>query len=256
MTEADVPHGTLGSWPWALDTGGAITADDEATLAGAMGSLAAEMNRPTPSGVTVPDLGALSPPDSGLALQAIQLWSEAASTWLRGHGYRTWYFARGLAAVDGLAPDLELLFVACLLHDLGLTDHAAPSLEQPCFAVSGAVAAHALVEPGRSPADADRVAEAIAMHLNIDVPLGAGDLNYLVAAGTLVDVAGVRLQLLPPRFADEVLKLHPRGDFGNQVGAALEAVGNRHPRTRCCFLTKTLGVGDFARACPLDQHPS
>lgn len=178
MTEADVPHGTLGSWPCALGTGGTITDDDEATLVRAMGSLAAEMNRPTPYGVMLPDVGALSAPDSKLAVETVQLWTEAASNWLR------------------------------------------------------------------------------AMHLNIDVPRSAGDLNYLVAAGTLVDVAGVRLQLLPPRFVEEVLTLHPRGDFGNRVGYALEAVGRRYASTRCCFLTRTLGVGDFARACPLDEHPS
>jgi len=112
MTEADVTLATLGSWSWALDTGGAIIVDDEATLVRAMGSLAAEMNRPAPDGVLVPDVGALSPPDSKLAVEAGELWREAAPIWLRGHGYRTWFFARGLAAVDGLAPDLELLFVA------------------------------------------------------------------------------------------------------------------------------------------------
>ena len=256
MTEAKARRGRLGSWPWALETGGSITDDDEATLVSAMASLAAEMSRPPPDGLALPGLSELSPPVSALATEAVDLWADATSAWLREHGYRTWYFARGLAAVEGLAPDLELLFVACLLHDLGLTHRAAPSAAQPCFAVSGAAAAHVVVEPHRSRDGADRVAEAIAMHLNIDVPLGDGDLNYLVAAGTLVDVAGVRLQLLPPRFVEEVLTVHPRGDFGSQVGDALEATGRSHPGTRCSFMTEHLGVGDFARACPLDDRPT
>ena len=246
----------LGTWPWAVATGGTITGADEETLVSAMASLAAVLELPAPDGRTLPDVDALAPPDSRLATEATGLWTEAAPSWLRAHGYRTWYFARGLAALDGLDPDLELLFVACLLHDLGLTDQAPPSAERPCFAVSGAAAAHDVVEPHRGPGGADQVAEAIAMHLNIDVPLDAGDLNHLVAAGTLVDVSGVRLQLLPPAFVDQVLARHPREGFGDRVADTLEDVGRRHPHTRCAFMTAALAVGAFARACPLDERPS
>jgi len=256
MTEAEAGDQKLGSWPWDLASGGTVTDHDEAALVSAMTSLAAELDRPAPDGLHLPEFGALAPPDSSLAIEAIELWTEATTVWLREHGYRTWYFARGLAAVEGLTPDPELLFVACLLHDLGLTDRAAPSVAQPCFAVSGATAARAVVEPHRSSHAADRVAEAIAMHLNLDVPLDDGDLNYLVAASTLVDVAGVRLQLLPARFVEQVLVAHPRGGFGDRVGTALEDMGDRYPHTRCAFMTETLGVGDFARACPLDEPSS
>ena len=38
-----------------------------------------------------------------------------------GHGYRTWMFGAGLATLDGLMLDMELFYVASLLHDYGLS---------------------------------------------------------------------------------------------------------------------------------------
>jgi hypothetical protein len=44
------------------------------------------------------------------------------TTVLAAHCYRTYLFGAALGTRDGLDWDAELLFVAAMLHDLGLTD--------------------------------------------------------------------------------------------------------------------------------------
>ncbi len=60
-------------------------------------------------------------PDSALAARAREVAHEAYDAHLLGHGERTWALAMAVATHLGLRPDPEALFVACLLHDLGLT---------------------------------------------------------------------------------------------------------------------------------------
>ncbi len=241
----------LGSMAWARLGGGTITADDEAELAAQIPYVLAERDR-TATALPDLDLAQLEPPDSRLARDAETLWRDVAPDWLDRHGSRTWYFAAALARVEQLEPDPELLYVACVLHDLGLTDRFAPTREVPCFAVSGAHAARDVVIRHRPEPDAERVADAIAMHLNLRIDAEAGPLARLVAAGTLVDVTGLRLQLLPPSLVRAVLARHPRGDFGPAVGDALTARPAAFPTTRCGWLSRTLNVGALARQHPLD----
>lgn len=244
---------TLGTWQWAQTTSGLITNADRAELGMRVGALLEAAARPAPATPLTLAFAESGAPDSALCRDATSLWHDVAPEWLVGHGYRTWHFARALQELDKLQVDSELLYVACLLHDLGLTEHAPPSQQVPCFAVSGARAAEPVVEQHRPSADAELVAEAIAMHLNIDVPLDAGELSYLVASATLVDVSGARLQLVPAVFVDAVLAAHPRGQFGEQVGEALSSVGEEFSRTRSGYMHEVLGVGHLCRQHPLDQ---
>lgn len=175
--------------------------------------------------------------------------------WLAAHGYRTWYFARALGEIDRLEPDPELLYIACILHDLGLTKSAIPTDEEPCFAVRGATEAAALVQHHRGAEKAAVVGEAISMHLNIDVPLDHGVINYLVAAASLIDVLGPRIQLLPSDLLAAILVEHPRGPFAKKLGEVFEKCGDRYPDTRCGHLENTLSFSTLVTQHPLDSQP-
>lgn len=256
--ERTLEHGkkimtSLGTWQWAQETGGVIDASDRAELGRRLGSLLEAAARPAPDVPLALNLAEVEPPESALCRSAAELWSDVAPKWLEGHGYRTWYFARVLQELDGLDADPELLFVSCLLHDLGLTGHAAPTESQPCFAVSGGVAAAEVVAPHRPKADAELVGEAIAMHLNVDIAIDEGAVHYLVAAGTLVDVTGVRLALMPPALVKSVLGRHPRGSFGPSVGEALTSMGESFPNTRPGYMHTELGVGQLCLGHALDS---
>lgn len=243
---------TLGSWVWAQNSGGTIDEADHVELGKRIGALFEAAARPAPETPLAFGISDAPVPDSALCAEATALWQDVAPGWLAGHGYRTWYFARALGELDRLVVDHELLYVACLLHDLGLTEHAPPTPTKPCFAVTGGEAAAVVVEPHRSRGDAELVGEAIAMHLNIDIPLSDGVLSYLVAAGTLIDVTGPRLQLMPPSLLDAVNARHPRGEFGPAVGDKLAAIGAAFPATRAGYMHEVLDIGQLCRQHPLD----
>jgi hypothetical protein len=157
-----------------------------------------------------------------------------------------------LAEIDNIKPDRELLYVACVLHDLGLTKHAVPSNAVPCFAVNGGREAGLLAEVHRGAEAADIVNGAITMHLNMEIPIGVGEVAYLVAAGTLVDLAGPRLQLLPTELLAAILVEHPRGPFGDKIAEVFRKCGLRYPDTRAGYMQNELNIAELAAAHPLD----
>ncbi|MFW2380737.1 MAG: HD domain-containing protein [Acidimicrobiales bacterium] len=242
----------LGTLAWASRTGGVITDADREELNGRIGAVLEAAARPAPESALDATFESLAPPDSELCIEATALWSLVTPEWLEHHGYRTWYFARALAEIDNLSPDPELLYVACILHDLGLTKHAVPSNAVPCFAVNGGREAGLLTVSHRGSESADLVSEAITLHLNIDVPPDAGDLAYLVTAGTMIDVAGPRVQLLPTELLAAILVEHPRGPFGEKIAEVFQKCGVRYPDTRAGYMQNQLNIADLARAHPLD----
>ncbi len=246
----------LGTLAWGRQTGGQLTDADKAELGGRISAVFEAAVRPPPAQPLRSSFESLAPPDSELCIEATALWNLSAVDWLAAHGYRTWYFARALSEIDRLEPDPELLYVACILHDLGLTRYAIPTDEEPCFAVRGASEAAALVEPHRGVEGAAAVGEAISMHLNIDVPLDGGTLNYLVAAGSLLDLLGPRLQLLPNDLLAAILVEHPRGVFAEKIGEVFTKCGDRYPETRCGYLENTLTFSTLVGQHPLDMQVS
>jgi hypothetical protein len=78
-------------------------------------------------------LADLAPP-TGPAVAAVHaLAAQAQPDWLIAHALRTYAWAAALARSGGLAFDRELLFAACLLHDVGLVPAGAEPAEQ-CIA--------------------------------------------------------------------------------------------------------------------------
>lgn len=101
-------------------------------------------------------------PDSPLARDALTLVTSTEGVAIANHSIRSWLFARLLARHDGVDLDRDLLFHACVLHDLGLTTQGD---RQQRFEVDGAdVAAEFLTAKGLAATDVDAVWEAIALH--------------------------------------------------------------------------------------------
>jgi len=61
-------------------------------------------------------------PDTPLIARAIEYVSDASESYLFNHVMRSWLFAVMLAERKGASYDAEVLAVATLLHDLGLTE--------------------------------------------------------------------------------------------------------------------------------------
>src|SRR3954452_16236561 len=115
---------SLGSWAWAQKTGGRLSRKDSLELV-LQGVLARVAGLPGPwrQGLDkrARPLALPAPPDTRLALEAEELTSQLCSPVLYRHCLRTWAFATLFAQRDRVEHDEELLYVACVLHDIGLT---------------------------------------------------------------------------------------------------------------------------------------
>ncbi|WP_187284502.1 hypothetical protein [Streptomyces sp. uw30] len=93
----------------------------------------------------------LSFPATRVARQAHKLVTDTQQPFLRNHSLRSFLFARAAAGQQGKRPnedyDLEVVYLICVLHDMGLTDEG--NTDQR-FELAGAdLAARFLEEHGR-----------------------------------------------------------------------------------------------------------
>jgi hypothetical protein len=158
---------------------------------------------------------------------AIQELRNTSSAVLVNHAARTFYFGALIGHANKNNFDTELLFLACLLHDLGLTEaHMGPLP----FEIQGAEAARRLLlTAGLNARSAEVVWDAIAMH-----PLTISGFKRpeiaLVAAGASADVLGVGLDKVDSSQMAEVLDAFPRLAFKREFVRSCADVVQRYPR--------------------------
>lgn len=188
------------------------------------------------------DIASLRIPDSPVCASAVELSVSVSEPWLANHCLRTYLWAAIVGAKERRAFDEELLFVASLLHDLGLTD-AGSGFSIPaadCFAVEGAFAAAAFLER-QGDDDAGRrgrVAEAISLHLNVRVAPDLGVEAYLLHEGAAMDVVGARIDEVDEGTRNQVLARHPRVEMKAGLIAAMKHQSQVRPRSRAALLCR------------------
>lgn len=192
-----------------------------------------------------------TPPDTRLAHAMEEVARSTLPAPLVGHSIRTWLWATMLAEIDRVAYDEELLYVAALLHDLGLAPDHRPGPDAGCFAVHGAAEAKALVRDAGAEF-ADRVADAITAHFNVQVPLSWGAEAHLLHGGAHADVVGRRLAEIAPETVAEVLRRAPRTGFADCFTEAMRAEAELRPNSRAGLLWR-LGM---ARAIRRTRFPA
>ena len=172
------------------------------------------------------DLEQLRVPDTAAARKAEEVSRASSSESLVNHGFRSYGFGALLGIADGFRFDAELLYVASLLHDIGLTEAYDRG---GCFEADGADAARELLAELGWPADrADRVGHAIYVHMR-DVPADDPAEAHLLEFGTSVDVAGWRLHDIDEPLRDAVLDAYPRLGFKRHFLALFEHQAARKP---------------------------
>ncbi|MEE6260775.1 HD domain-containing protein [Plantactinospora sonchi] len=165
-------------------------------------------------------------PDTPLVAATTELVRAATDDLLFHHSRRVFLFGALQGERRGLSPDLELLYVGAMFHDLGLTaEYGSTDLR---FEVDGAQAARRfLLDHGRSAAEAHTVWLAVALHTTPGVPEFLEPEIALVTAGVETDVLGIGYRDLDPARIAEVTAAHPRPQFKRQILAAFDQ-GNRH----------------------------
>ena len=155
-------------------------------------------------------------PESDIASTARQFVFDVSPAVVANHSLRSYLFARELAAAKGLTPDVdyddELVFLSCILHDLGATDYANGDQR---FEVDGAdAAARFLQDHGVDETRVSTVWQAIALHTSIGLAHRFGAEHAITQMGIGTDIVGTDRQLLPAGFADRVHASWPRHDLG------------------------------------------
>ena len=180
------------------------------------------------------DLAAWSPPDTKAAREAEKYLREVSTLPMVNHSLRTYYFSGILYQLSEVkqSVDREALYVASLLHDVGLFQVSPPANEH-CFSVGSAREARRIAkDAGWEEARQDKVAEAITMNLNALVPLDEfGPEAHFMRMGGLVDVIAEEWKVHPENLA-EILKRFPRDGFAVEAVERVQREVKQNPNGR------------------------
>ncbi|TGD84541.1 HD domain-containing protein [Mycolicibacterium sp. CH28] len=172
-------------------------------------------------------------PNTPLTRDVTAFIRDAEDDLLFHHSRRVFLFGALQGRRLGLRPDLELLYVGAMFHDLGLTEPYRNSSALR-FEVDGANAARDfLVQRGVDEAAACKVWLGIALHTTPGVPEFLDPETALVTAGVETDVLGIGRDALDPDAIAAVVAAHPRPDFKNRIlHAFVEGVRGRPATTQ------------------------
>ncbi|MFL6623161.1 MAG: HD domain-containing protein [Sulfurifustaceae bacterium] len=200
------------------------------------------------------DVNAIRWPDSPAASRAFEQCLELSAPYLFNHSARTYLWAALLAMARGTRHDEEVLFVAAMLHDIGLTEKARHEHKDcACFAVKGAFMARDMLRnSGWSTERIETVAQAIALHLNIRVPPAYGPEAVLLHAGAGCDVIGAGIRIISTDARAWVLARYPRPKFKSNWADFMAHEASLHPKTRIAFLFG-LGFRDMILRAPFKE---
>ena len=177
-------------------------------------------------------------PDGLQRARTVELVAKVSPTFLLNHGVRCYAFGAALGRLYGIRFDREVLFLATVMHDLGLTEHGAGP--EP-FELQGARAArdHLLGEgfPGER---ADVVHEAIALHASVGVASEGSPEVRLCHFGAGVDVAGLRLYAFERGGVAQLIERWPRANFKCRFSELMEREARLKPD---CNIAGLVGLG-------------
>jgi len=165
--------------------------------------------------------------DSEIARLATDLSRTVSPPYLFNHVMRTFLFGSLVGRALEQKFDEEVLYLACILHDIGLTERFQGDLP---FEIQGAEAArHFLEEQGYAKEKGGIVWDGIAMH---DSPLGQFKQPEiaLVGEGAGADVIQPDFSQIKKRDVEEVVKAFPRLKFKHEFVQTCADVVRRHPR--------------------------
>lgn len=195
----------------------------------------------------------IEPPWDALAFAASTAAQALQPQWLTNHGWRSYAWGTLLALEANLEYDKNLFFSACMLHDIGLTSHAASPSEQ-CFTMRSARAARTILQrAGASETQLQCVAEAITLHMNLAVGPEQGVEAHLLQAGAALDVVGQRSQEIPAVLQDAVHRVHPRLGFKSAFCDCVQAEARALPNSRLGLYVRRLGFVDLIQRAPFDE---
>lgn len=204
----------------------------------------------------------MQPPTSDAARIVDEHCRAVYEDWLYAHCRRTFDYAAMFAASRSYDFDSDLLWVASLTHDLGLTErYESQPTNDHCFAMRGAAVAAQLVDGHWAPERAARLRDAVILHVNPYVWRSQGTEAHLLNYATALDVAGTRYRTIHSAEMQSTLERWTRGEeFGSAIWAAWKTEADAHDQCRGAFLNRlflrrlvcTSPFGDTREVCNSD----
>jgi hypothetical protein len=205
----------------------------------------------TPSTIGDMRLGDLSFPGTPACAGAVEVATAHCSPALVSHLFRAYVWAAAFGTTSGIEFDRELLFVAALLHDVGLVDvfdsHTVPFEE-----AGGGVAWVFAAGAGWPAARRARLSEVIVRHMWSEVDPAEDPEGHLLARAAALDIAGRGVDELPAGFRAEVLARYPRSTLVDEFLRCFADQAGRKPDSRAAASMRN-GLATRMAANPLER---
>ena len=186
------------------------------------------------------DLAGIKVPDTALVRDAIDLSRTLLEPFLFNHVMRSWLFGILLSKTAEVKPDAELLAVAAILHDLGLTERYTAENR---FEVDGANAAREFMKDrGISAQQTQVVWDAIALHTTPTLALHKEPEVVMTHSGIAVDVLGAGLDRISQEKQQAILTAFPRLAFKDGFKGRLCNVVRQKPMTAIDNILRDFGI--------------
>lgn len=186
------------------------------------------------------DFAGIKVPDTALVRDAIDLSRSLLEPFLFNHVMRSWLFGILLSEAAEVTPDTELLAVAAILHDLGLTGRYTAENR---FEVDGANAAREFMKDrGISAQQTQLVWDAIALHTTPTLALHKEPEVVMTHSGIAVDVLGAGLDRIPQEKQRAILTAFPRLAFKDEFKGCLCNIVRQKPMTAIDNILRDFGI--------------
>lgn len=173
-------------------------------------------------------LDELPVPTSAAAVAALEVTRAYSSPALVNHCSRAYLYAVDFGLRTGIGFDVELLYVASMLHDLGLVEAFDSHVHD--FETAGGDVAWVFAAGAGWPFERRaRVARVVVDHMRGDVDAKADPEGYLLMLSTSLDISARRLDEWDEQTVRDVLAAHPRLDLATEFVACFTDQARRKP---------------------------
>jgi hypothetical protein len=172
-------------------------------------------------------LAGVTVPDTPLVFRAIEYARQHSEPYLFNHVMRSWLFAVSLGQLDGRPHDAEVLAVATVLHDAGL------STDGPLrFEVEGANAAREFaIKEAIDDRRAQLIWDSVALNSTPSIAFYKEPEVALCSAGTVLDWSGQGSDRLTNGRMAAILEAFPRLDMKRRFTHAVCRIVETRPGT-------------------------
>jgi HD superfamily phosphodiesterase len=189
-------------------------------------------------------------PDTAVSEAARDVASTYLSPGLFNHSQRVYLWAAARGTARSIPFDPELLYVAAMLHDLGLVaafDSHTIAFEE----ASGHVASVFAAGAGWTAHRRQRLSQVIIHHMQLDIEASTDPEGHLLANSAATDVVGTNLDDFDTDFRSEVLAHYPRLDFSADFLARVQEQAARKPGSAAAGMMR-IGAETLIAENPLD----